>query len=84
MNFLFKHSLENKSPIELIYINSEGEFTHRTIIVRKITSDRILAFDIDKHQLKTFKQLNILSAAKQRSKRSESRCLLYRNYKLLI
>ncbi|OHX43437.1 hypothetical protein [Cytobacillus oceanisediminis] len=69
MNCLFKYSLENKLPIDLIYMNNAGELSHRGVIVRKITVDGILAFDIGKQQLRSFKRANILSAAKQRRKR---------------
>jgi hypothetical protein len=69
MNCLFKYSLENKLPIDLIYMNDAGELTHRSVIVRKITVEGILTFDIGKQQLRSFKRANILSAAKQRRKR---------------
>lgn len=68
MNCLFKYSLEKKLPIDLIYINKAGEITYRCIIVRQISVEGILAFDLNKHQLRSFKQANILSAAKQRRK----------------
>lgn len=69
MNCLFRYSMENKLPIDLIYINDAGELTHRSIIVRRITVEGILTFDIGKQQLRSFKRVNILSAAKQRRKR---------------
>lgn len=69
MNCLFKYSLENKLPIVLIYMNSAGELSQRIVIVRKITLEGILTFDIGKQQLRSFKRANILSAAKQRRKR---------------
>ncbi|USK56591.1 hypothetical protein LIS82_09010 [Cytobacillus solani] len=69
MNCLFKYSLDNKLPIDLIYINNAGEVTYRTVIVRKITVEGILTFDIGKQQVRSFKLANILSAAKQRRKR---------------
>lgn len=72
MNCLFKSSLENKLPIDLIYMNNAGELSQRSVIVRKITVEGILAFDIGKQQLRTFKRVNILSAAKQRRKRGIS------------
>ncbi|MCM3527830.1 hypothetical protein M4D56_01810 [Cytobacillus oceanisediminis] len=69
MNCLFKYSMENKLPIDLIYINDAGELTHRSVIVRKITVEGILTLDIGKQQLRSFKRANILSASKQRRKR---------------
>ncbi|USK46363.1 hypothetical protein [Cytobacillus oceanisediminis] len=72
MNCLFKYSMENKLPIDLIYINDAGEVTYRTVIIRKITMEGILTFDIGKQQPRSFKRANILSAAKQRRKRGVS------------
>lgn len=69
MNCLFKYSMENKLPIDLIYMNDAGELTFRAVIIRKITVEGILTFDIGKQQLRSFKRANILSAAKQRRKR---------------
>lgn len=69
MDCLFKFSLENKAPIELIYMNNDGEVSHRSAIVRKITLDGILTFDISKQQIRSFKRANILAAAKQRRRR---------------
>lgn len=69
MNCLIKYSFVNNLPIEIIYMNSISKVTHRTIIVRKVNSDGVLAFDLGKQQLRTFKQANILSAAKQQRKR---------------
>ncbi len=76
MNCLFKYSLENKLPIDLIYINDAGELTFRAVIVRKITVEGILTFDIGKQQLRSFKRANILSAAKQRKKKRDKLCVI--------
>lgn len=64
MLYLFKFSLEQKSPIELIYMKEDGEVSHRTVIVRKIYGDRIATFCMKKQTPRTFKLDNILSAAK--------------------
>jgi hypothetical protein len=61
--------MENKLPIDLIYMNDVGKLTYRVVIVRKITVEGILTFDIGKQQLRSFKRANILSSAKQRRKR---------------
>lgn len=66
MNCLFKYSLDNKLPIDLIYINNVGEVTYRSVIVRKVNVDGVLVFDLNKQQLRSFKRVNILSAAKLR------------------
>ena len=69
MNCLFKYSLENKLPIDLIYMNKRGEITQRSVIVRKLSVVGILAFDLGKQQLRSFKRENMLSTAKQKPKR---------------
>lgn len=69
MSCLFKYSLDNKLPIDLMYINSTGAVTYRSVIVRKITAEGILTFDIGKQQVRSFKLANILSVAKQQRKR---------------
>lgn len=61
-------TIVHKLPIDLIYMVNNGEITYRSIIVRKISADGILAFDLNKQQLRTFKRANILSAAKKRRK----------------
>ncbi|MCA1066065.1 WYL domain-containing protein (plasmid) [Rossellomorea sp. AcN35-11] len=66
MNVLLQYSLENKSPIELIYMNNAGNMTQRKIIVRQVKENRVLAYDLRKQQLRTFKLENILSVDKQR------------------
>lgn len=69
MNCLLRYSIENKLPIDLIYINKAGDITHRTVIVRKITVNDILVFDLNKQQLRSFKRAKILSAAKTKQRR---------------
>ena len=69
MNCLLIYSLENKMPIEMIYIGSTGDITQRSVIVRKISVDSILAFDLSKQQLRSFKHSNILSVGKIQRKR---------------
>lgn len=69
MNCLLIYSLENKMPIEMIYIGSTGDITQRSVIVRKISVDSILAFDLGKQQLRSFKRTNILSVGKIQRKR---------------
>lgn len=69
MNCLFRYSLDNKLPIDLIYMRSNGEITQRSVIVLRISVDGILAFDLNKQQVRSFKLANVLSAAKKHRKR---------------
>ncbi|MCM3413499.1 hypothetical protein [Metabacillus litoralis] len=65
MKGLFRTSLEECLPIDIMYISNKGEITHRNIIVKDIQTEYIRAFDIGKRQPRLFKLTNILSAAKQ-------------------
>ena len=69
MDCLFKYSLDNKLPIDLIYMNNSGEISYRSVIIRKILVDGILTFDLSKQEIRSFKRENILSAVKQQRKR---------------
>lgn len=71
MNGLFLYSMEEKTPIEMIYFSSKGQITFRTIIVKKIEPDKIYAYCLIKHQPRIFLRVNILSVAKQRKQRLE-------------
>ncbi|MBW3493264.1 hypothetical protein [Bacillus sp. FDAARGOS_1420] len=66
MNQLLKCSLDQKIPIELIYLKDSGDFSQRTAIVRKIYEDRVLVYCMQKQQVRTLKLANILSVDKVR------------------
>ncbi|WP_254498557.1 hypothetical protein, partial [Salmonella enterica] len=68
MNHLLTCSFNQKIPIELIYLNGSGDFSQRTVIVRKIYEDRILVYCMKKQQVRTLKFTNILSVDKVRTK----------------
>ncbi|MED1302636.1 hypothetical protein BK704_21895 [[Bacillus thuringiensis] serovar konkukian] len=55
-------------PIELIYLNGSGDFSQRTVIVRKIYEDGVLVYYMQKQQVRMLKLANILSVAKVRTK----------------
>ncbi|HDR7286589.1 hypothetical protein [Bacillus paranthracis] len=67
MNHLLKYSLDQKIPIELIYLKGSGDFSQRTVIVRKIYADRVLVYCMQKQQVRTLKLANILSIDKVRN-----------------
>ncbi|MBG9519346.1 MULTISPECIES: hypothetical protein [Bacillus] len=68
MNNLLTCSFNQKIPIELIYLNGSGDFSQRTVIVRKIYEDRILVYCMEKQQVRMLKLTNILSIDKVRIK----------------
>ena len=61
MNHLLKYSLDQKIPIELIYLKGSGDFSQRTVIVRKIYEERVLGYCMHKKQVKILKFPNIVS-----------------------
>ena len=67
MNHLLKCSFNQKLPIELIYLNGSGDFSQRTVIVRKIYEDRVLVYCMQKQQVRMLKLANILSVDKVRN-----------------
>lgn len=67
MNHLLKYSFNQKIPIELIYLNGSGDFSQRTVIVRKIYEDRVLVYCLQKQQVRMLKLTNILSVDKVRN-----------------
>ncbi|MFI8710096.1 hypothetical protein ACIGHG_24335 [Bacillus sp. NPDC077411] len=67
MNHLLKCSLNQKIPIELIYLKGSRDFSQRTVIVRKIYEDRVLVYCMQKQQVRTLKLANILSVDKVRT-----------------
>lgn len=62
MKSFLKRSLENKTPIQIIYIDDKNKISQRTIKVLAITDTVIKAYCFTKHQFRTFKLSNILSA----------------------
>ncbi|PEQ51773.1 hypothetical protein [Bacillus cereus] len=68
MNHLLNYSFNQKIPIELIYLNGSGDFSQRTVIVRKVYEDCILVYCMQKQQVRTLTLTNILSVAKVRTK----------------
>ncbi|MDA2635715.1 hypothetical protein PDQ79_14210 [Bacillus cereus] len=67
MNHLLKCSFNQKLPIELIYLNGSGDFSQRTVIVRKIYEDHVLVYCMQKQQVRMLKLANILSVDKVRN-----------------
>jgi predicted DNA-binding transcriptional regulator YafY len=60
---LLKHQMENK-PVEIIYLDQKGRITKRTIFVKKIDQDKVIAFCTLRDQNRTFDIENILVAQK--------------------
>lgn len=67
MNHLLKCSFNQKIPIELIYLKGSGDFSQRTVIVRKIYKDCVLVHCMQKQQVRMLKLANILSVDKVRN-----------------
>lgn len=61
MKGLLTRSLETQQPIEVIYMNSKGQMSQRTIRVLSVTDQYVKAYCYTKNQIRTFKRENILS-----------------------
>lgn len=61
MKGLLTRSLETQHPIEVIYMNSKGQMSQRTIRVLAVTDQYVKAYCYARKQIRTFKRENILS-----------------------
>lgn len=61
MNGLLHKSLEEHTPIEMIYISSTNQITQRKIVVTEIYGTTIRAYCYMRRQTRLFKLENILS-----------------------
>ena len=61
IDYELKYSLATKNMITIIYMKGI-EIVQRNIQVIKIEEDKIIAFDIDKKGIRSFKKEKILSA----------------------
>lgn len=60
---LLKCQLENR-PVDIIYLDRQGRITKRTVFVKKIDQDKVMAFCTLRDQNRTFDLRNILAAQK--------------------
>jgi len=61
MNGLLVRSFEYQQPIEVIYMNSKGQMSQRTIRVLSVTDQYVKSYCYAKRQIRTFRKENILS-----------------------
>ncbi|WP_456271771.1 hypothetical protein [Bacillus sp. AK031] len=62
MEKIFKKSHRYHTPIQIIYHSDQGDFTKRTILIKKIGTEHIKAYCFYRRQYRTFKTENILAA----------------------
>lgn len=60
---LLKLQMENR-PVDIIYINNRDRITKRTIYIKRIDQDKVIAFCTLRDQNRTFDITNILAAQK--------------------
>ncbi|WP_026693471.1 hypothetical protein [Peribacillus kribbensis] len=68
MKGLINRSLEEKKPLEIIYLKGDQQISQRTILVLSVNGDYIRAFCYLRNQKRTFKMSNILSAVPSRKR----------------
>ena len=68
MYVLLTRSFINQQPIEVIYMNSMGQVSQRTIRVLPVTDQYVKAYCYVRHQMRTFKMENILSTGAVRKR----------------
>jgi len=72
INYELKYSLTTRGAITIIYMKGI-DIIQRNIQVIKIEDDKVIAFDIDKKGIRSFKKENILSAMENK--------LIYNNFR---
>jgi predicted DNA-binding transcriptional regulator YafY len=71
MNRLLQKSLEERTPVEMIYISSTNSITQRIIVVTEIYGSTIRAYCYMRKQTRLFKLENILSVMAIREPRQK-------------
>jgi len=62
MNGLFLRSLEEKVPLEIIYLSADQQLSQRKCIVKEVNDEYIRAYCLLRRQMRTFRVDHILSA----------------------
>lgn len=68
MNILLQRSLEEKKPVEMIYLAADSQITQRKVIVKELHGSYFKAFCFLRNGNRLFKVDNILSVMPERSK----------------
>jgi predicted DNA-binding transcriptional regulator YafY len=61
MNGLFIRSMEEKIPLDMIYLANNKEITQRKLIIKEVNDEYIYAYCLLRKQFRSFKRENILS-----------------------
>jgi predicted DNA-binding transcriptional regulator YafY len=61
MNQLFRRSINEHIPVEVIYLSEDQKFSQRKLIVKEMHNDYIRAYCLLRKQVRTFRIDNILS-----------------------
>ncbi|MGX6442214.1 WYL domain-containing protein [Neobacillus sp. K501] len=61
MEGLLLRSIEEKMPLEMIYLSEDNQISQRKLLVKEVNNEYILAYCLLRKQIRTFKRENILS-----------------------
>lgn len=61
MEGLLLRSIEEKMPLEMIYLSEDNQISQRKLLVKEVNNEYILAYCLLRKQVRTFKRENILS-----------------------
>jgi predicted DNA-binding transcriptional regulator YafY len=70
---LFLNALERQEPVEIIYLNDQGELSQRVIVLESVGDTHIRAFCKLRKQWRIFKLSNILSIRLAKERRKQKR-----------
>ncbi|WP_226578997.1 hypothetical protein [Halobacillus litoralis] len=69
MEAFFKRASENQKPVELIYLSKEKEWSQRAVKILQNAEGFILAYCLERRQVRKFLKQNIYSALYLKSRK---------------
>lgn len=67
MKGILFRSMEERKPVEIIYMSKNNTFTQRKIFIKELRGSTILAYCLTRKQLRIFNLNNIMSILPEKS-----------------
>ncbi|PYZ97780.1 hypothetical protein CR205_04085 [Alteribacter lacisalsi] len=71
MEGVFRRSMVNREPVEMIYMSKKGTVTKRVVTIRSISAGKVTAFCHLRRAVRTFRRDSILSVMPVRTSRKK-------------
>lgn len=72
MKGILFRSMEERKPVEIIYMSKNNTFTQRKIFIKELKGSSILAYCLTRKQLRIFNLSNIMSILPEKPSRQIS------------